>query len=256
LGWEQSNRPELEKMNGSIELSEANLDFQGSALESEITAGIRNGAGTVRRLCASMMALAVVALVADRASATFIYTWRTTSGSILSASFQVVDSAVADGVISASEMSMPPGFSADSAVGVFTNLTADSAIVVNPVTGAVVASTYGLTATNSKDTLVVGVNAFYIPTSNLSTQGRGNWRVTHLAEIVPPLHIAVVGITNQQVHLLVTSSSNTSFSVEASGDLMHWAPIATNVTVDGANIVTDLEPAVAAARFYRAVIKN
>jgi len=202
-----------------------------------------------------LFALGMAAFTPDEGSAAFLYNWHTASGPTLNASFRVPDSAIADGIITAAEMAAAPGFSADSPVGTFNQLTSDSALTVDPTTGGVLRSTNSVTATNTTETLLVSAIGYFIPTSREQPRGLGAWRVTHLAESVP-LDISFSGFDNGQAQLLVWSASPATFTVEASPDLGQWKPIATNVTAGGSSIVTDPESAVGVARFYRAVIKN
>jgi hypothetical protein len=211
-----------------------------------------NRRGMVMKLC-GMLALGVVALTPGQASATFLYAWQTSSGPTLAASFRVPDSAIADGTISAAEMSTTPGFTADSSVGTFVELTGGSALAVDPATGAIVRSTNSVMATNSLDTLLISAIGYFIPTSRVQPRGTGVWRVTHLADS-PPIDIAFYGFSNGYAQLLVTSGSDTTFTVEASADLAHWTPILTNVIVGGSSTVTDPAPAVSAVRYYRTAI--
>jgi hypothetical protein len=209
-----------------------------------------------RRLTAlALLTLGIAALMPSPASATYLYTWHNSSGPTLTASFRVPDSAIADGIITAAEIAVTTGFSADSSVGTFVALTGNSALAVDAVTGAIVRSTNSVTATNSADTLLVSAIGYLIPSSRVQPRGLGVWRVTHLAD-APPLDIAFYGFSNGHAQLLVTSVSPATVTVETSPDLGQWKPIATNVTAGGSSIVTDPEPAAGAARFYRAAIRN
>jgi len=203
----------------------------------------------------ALLTLGILALMPSPASASYLYIWHTANGPTLNASFRVPDSAIADGIVTAPEMAAAPGFSADSPAGKFNQLTSDSALAVDPLTGVVLRSTNSVTATNSTETLLVSAIGYFIPTSRDQPRGIGAWRVTHLAEPAP-LDIAFDGFENGQARLLVTSGTPATFTVEASPDLGQWKPIATNVTANGWSMVTDPELAVGAARFYRAVIKN
>jgi len=208
-----------------------------------------------RRLLASVVAVTTLVLgtmAPGKAQAKFMYRWLTTSGPTLSASFEVPDAAVSNGVVQASDLSFPPGFAANTSVGKFTNLVAGSCLAVDPVTGGVVASTNSITATNATDTLLLSDSGYFIPSSPLQPRGRGKWNVTHVADQLP-LQITFLGFTNGQAQLKVACPADISFILEASADLSQWQPVLTNQVVGGVCTVTDPNLAATTARFYRAV---
>lgn len=206
-----------------------------------------------RKSAAGLASLLLVLTTGGTARATYEYSWLTTSGPTVRATFRVPDYAITNGVLTAASMSTPPSFSASTPVGPFSNLTADSALEVDPVTGAVVASTNNITATNSTDTLLLSASGYFIPTSILQPRGRGTWRVTHVIEVPPPTQVSLLGFTNGQAQLKVTCTADTTFTIESSADLLKWTPILTNQIVGGVSVIVDPAPAGDSARFYRAV---
>jgi hypothetical protein len=253
LNRDDTQRPNTMNQIMAEQRTQAEPGRAGGA--SPIIAGTRDSHSVVNYLCGAV-ALGILALAPSRASATLIYAWHTTTGPTLSASFRVPDSAILDGTVTAAEIAAGSGFTASTpAAGTFVSLTADSGLGVDPTSGTVLSSTYSLTATNSSDVLQLGSTGFFIPTTRPQAQGRGLWNVTHLLDSAP-LQISFVGFTNGLSQLRVTAGTNATFEVEASSDLAQWTPILTNVIINGTTTVTDPEPAVLAARFYRAVIRN
>jgi hypothetical protein len=198
--------------------------------------------------------LALGLLAAERASADYIYRWLATSGSDPHASFRVADTAIADGLISAEEVLSPPGFSADTVAGLFTQLAASSSLAVDAVSGApIYAATNQFIATNATDTLLISARSYFIPTAQTHPSGKGRWQVTHVS---PPVELQLISpaLSGGYMQFLVTSPSNVTFAILVSSNLTHWTSLLTNQTSDGVSLVTDPEPAVAPARFYRAAV--
>jgi hypothetical protein len=200
-----------------------------------------------------LLALLWAGLGCGSASAGFLYEWFNTSGPIVKAWFLASDAVVASGLIQASAISPAPGFRAQTPAGNFTSLTPDSAMSVDPVSGAVLASSHSLTATNATDTLLMSSSGYFIPTSQLQTRGKGRWNVMHIADNPPAPSLSFLGFTNGQPQLVVSYAANGTFVLESSADLRQWQPIATNQLVGGVSLVTDPNPATTPSRFYRAV---
>lgn len=210
---------------------------------------IRQRARSARRFSCGLVLIAAM-LLASNVMAAYEYTWLTTSGPSIHATFRVADSVVASGVISAADIS---GFTATTPVGTFTNVTAGSALGVNPATGLVMASTNGITATNLTDTLMISRSAFYVPSSLLQSKGKGVWTVTRLSDIHPNLRLGLPSFSNGQPQLQISSDADTSFILESSTDLLHWSPILTNKVMGGTLTISDPQTATDQVCFYRAV---
>ena len=225
------------------------------ASETGIPSTLSRGlAAPARRSVSPLILLVGLAfLMAPEARATYRYHFTRSSGPIFSASFQVLDAAIADGLVTASEIVVPPGFTATIATsaGAFTALTPSSALAVDPNTGTVVYSTNRFTSINAAGALLLTSASF----STSASHGTGVCSVTHVADPPPPLQLASPGLVNGLVRFQVVSASGLSdtFRIEASADLARWAAIATNQTVSGLFAFTDPNPIVSPARYYRAV---
>jgi hypothetical protein len=193
-------------------------------------------------------------LLTDNASATYLYSWVSTTGPMLTASFQVPDSTVATGLIDASALSTAPGFTASAPDGVFNNVTADSALDVDPLTGVVLLNTTNsITATNSTDTLLLSAIGYFVPTSRLQSRGKGTWKVTHMSDLQSPPRIIFIGFTNGQPLLRVTATADVRFAIQESTNFIQWTSIVTNQIVGGVSTVIDPTPAVETTRFYQVI---
>ena len=210
-------------------------------------------AEAIPKRCGLAAALALAALAPGQAAADLLYTWHAERGPALSASFWVQDTAIAGGMLTPANMMTSPGFRAATSTGVFTNLTSDSALQVDTVSGAVLDSTNLLTATNATDTLLLSATGWLIPTTPLESHGLGYWTVTRVAVGTPVLSLTFLGLTNGQAQLQVSASPDMAFTVQASTDFAQWTPILTSQTSVGVAIVADPAPATSQARFYRAV---
>ena len=212
--------------------------------------------GRKRRVVKSIWRASWLALLLQLHSpawATYLYTWNSVKGPVFEASFQVADAAIADAVITASEILVPPGINASSTAGIMTQLTADSALGVDPATGNVVDSAHSMILTNAQDTVLLSAVGYFIPTSRLQSRGKGNWQVTHYATDPAPFRMTFLSYSRSQVILQVTASPDVPFTLEASADLVHWVPVMTSQTIGGTCKVSDSVPEESAARYYRAV---
>ncbi|MCX6924847.1 MAG: hypothetical protein NT154_16795 [Verrucomicrobia bacterium] len=161
----------------------------------------------------ALPALALLALVPASAHATYVYTWVLSTGPTLAATMRVPDAVIARGVIRAADLAGPSGFLANTPVGTFTTLSADSSLRVDPTSGALLISTNSLTATNGTDTLLLSATGFFIPTSRLQSRGKGIWKVTRLPGLPPQLQISFLGFADGHTQLQVTSTADMAFAI-------------------------------------------
>jgi hypothetical protein len=114
-------------------------------------------------------------LLPEKAAANYLYTWTQTKGSTLTASFVVPDSAIADGVILASELA---SFKATFTLGTWTAPNAGGSLAVDPATGAILSSS-GCFSTGAGTQYTTYGSLGWCLLSNTKISGQGRWKVLH-----------------------------------------------------------------------------